>query len=161
MGCLAALFTLPAQAADEEALQLARDVIKLTRECDEDLNKQRQQQAKQALDSIKPKLEESELPAERKALIDKHLAKSKEFGEKIQEAYRNLRKEKLPVMYAKIYTIKELQAMKAFYESPEGRSIAEKRGLAEMELMPLWVEVYKKMEEQREKELEQELPEKK
>ena len=117
LGCLAALFTLPVQAADEETLQLARDVLKAVRS--DAMVDRMWWQFEKKFDEFA-----AQLPTEERAAFDK--LRKEGLMEMMMEEIKAM-KEDMAVLYTAVYTAQELKAIKVFFESPEGSAFLEKQ----------------------------------
>lgn len=119
----------PAPAPDDAKLALAREVIAAM-------------QVDKMFDGLATQMKNmtlqlaalpADMPAEKRA-------RAEAFLEKVMHASMDATKDMLSQMdalYAEIYTEAELQAMKAFFTSPEGRSMLAKQPAAMQRMMPL------------------------
>jgi len=130
VGCLAALFSLPALAADRKALRLAREVVQLTQSdaIIERLGAESERRCFAAFAELSPK----DRAAGAKVARD--------VGASTVKKMRALR-EAMPAVYAEVFTVKELRAMKAFYGSPAGRAWLERQPLLAHEVRRLTEEI--------------------
>jgi len=126
---------LVARAASEEALALARDIMKLS-------------EMPKLMDSIMAPIKQmsgamlpADLPAEEKAKIEKMQEKMIEIMKPEMEKFIK----NMEPIYAEVFTIDELKAMKAFHESPAGRALIEKQPLLMEKMMPAMMEMQKSL----------------
>lgn len=122
--------TTLAFGADNPRLQLARDVIKATN-ADQMLDQMFSQMHQMALQSNQAP--GTQLSPEQQARRD---ARAKQVMDLTIEASREVLS-KMDAVYAEVYTEEELRAMKAFFESPAGRSMMAKQPALMQQMMPL------------------------
>jgi hypothetical protein len=131
-------------APNTTSLKLAREVIEATQTSKmlDGMSTQLQQMLSQQLTNLAANLPEAEranLQAAQKEMVEFVIEQSKQLVSKMD------------VIYAEVFTEKELTAIKTFYQSPEGRALVEKQPTVMQLMMPSIVEMQKginaKMEE--------------
>jgi len=110
---------------NEEALKLARDVIKAQHS--DTLSQGLEMQFTRMFAAFSAKLSEEERVKAEKFWKEAQAALKEEFADW---------PEKMAVVYAEVFTVKELQSMKTFFESPEGRAFREKTPLVMQAMQP-------------------------
>jgi len=127
---------LAARAASEEALALARDIIKLS-------------EAPKLMDSMMAPMKQmssammpADMPAEEKAKAEKMMEKMIEVMKPEMEKFIK----SMEPIYAEVFTVDELKAMKAFHESPAGRALIAKQPQLMEKMMPAMMEMMKTLQ---------------
>lgn len=122
--------TAPLVAAEIAQIELARKVIKATQfdRLFDQMGAQMQQAAAQAIDVSNP----SQTPAQREAA----LKVMNEVSKISMDAAKGIMG-KVDVIYAEVYSAAELNAMLAFFDSPEGKSMLDKQPQVMQRMMPL------------------------
>lgn len=125
-----ALFSTPLLRADDAKLVLAREVIEAT-------------QMNKMFDALVPQIQQmtlqmakgemASMSPEQKAAFERFQGKAAQVAMEAAKAMLT----KLDQVYAEIYSVEELKAMKAFYLSPEGKSMISKQPDVAQRVMPI------------------------
>ena len=129
-----------ARAASEEALALARDIIKLS-------------EAPKLMDNMMMPMKKmtgamlpDDMPAAEKAKAAKMAEKMTEKMIEIMKPEMEEFMNKMAPVYADVFTVDELKAMKAFHESPAGRALIAKQPQLMEKMMPAMMEMMKTLQ---------------